>query len=103
MKTYTEAQLIDWVFKQPDNRPVYMACGNNKANKVGCVMIQFLRSKRIKFDVVYMDGDIARDGEIIGNIDLGDRCIFKVFVYENDHPFCKNFGDLKRFYTPKKD
>jgi hypothetical protein len=95
MKTYTKEELIDWVMKQPDERPVYMGDGNNDG--CGCVMTQFLRSKRIKFDFVYSYGYFQLGLKNKGMIDLGGRRIFEIFVYGNE-PICRNFGDLKRFY-----
>jgi hypothetical protein len=100
MKKYIKEQLIEWMFKQPDDRPVDMSTGYNKG--CGCLITQFLRSESVEFNHARVSGHFTLGDEIVGEIDLGDIIILDLFECKAN-TVRKNFGDLKRFYTPKKD
>lgn len=47
MKTYTKEQYLDWLFSQPDDRPLIMDManydGSKQNHKCGCIGVEFFR------------------------------------------------------------
>jgi hypothetical protein len=102
MKTFTQQQLLDWIYEQPDDRRIEMSSGTFSGG-CGCLLSEFLKDQGIKgFYSMSYTGILhtySTPVEMIATVELDDQDVFELMVDRPMEP--KNLGEVRQLLKPE--
>lgn len=107
----TQEQFVQWIYDQPDDRPVDMHQPNNfflkKKDGCGCLMVEYAKDNLNVGDLPvscsFSKINITNDEQdvFLPKVETMDFNI-KRLVNEKHWNAIKTFGDVKKFMTPRE-